>query len=138
MAKVLVLGHGWWCLRNMTSPRCSPMDIEKWDELVTHNVPSNLTFIDYDEEQEPDIVEDVGNDWGSLIKEPQAYDYVIDAITHIPIKQRFKEHYWNGVITALKDGGTYIGWNNNGKNSILERRLVLNKKEVVAYAKHIS
>lgn len=135
MAKVLVLGHGRTYLKEQVKPRCAPMDVERWDELVTYNIPKNITFIDYDPMCEPDIVIDVGNEWNNLLPQ-ETYDYVIDAITHVPIKQRKSFNYWNGVWNALCDNGIYIGWNNSSSAylyPILERRIELEKKDIETY-----
>ena len=136
MAKVLVLGHGRYYLREHRKPRCAPLDINLWDELVTHNIPENLTFIDCDAAVEPSIITDVGDEWSVLLQHHGTYDYVIDAITHIAIPQRQSVHYWNGVLCALKDNGKYVGWKNACNNApVYERRLLLNKQEVVEYVK---
>lgn len=136
--KVLVLGHGRFYLRNHLKPRCAPIDCDRWDELVTTNAHTNLTFIDIDMECEPDIVVDVGDEWSNLVKDNGTYDYVIDAITHLCIPQRHSLHYWNGVMSALKSDGQYLGWRNQSNAlSVIDRRMWLDQQSVVEYVSRI-
>lgn len=126
--KILVFGHGRRDLRNGFEPRCAPMELDEWDRLITNNA-CNVTFIDVMKEQEPDILENVGNDWSKFI-EPGSYNYVIDAISHLPLYAHLSVYYWRGVLHALKEKGMYIGWRNRVKVS-------LNKQGVLDYMQEI-
>lgn len=135
--KVLVLGHGWKMWRARDSPRCAPIGIDAWNKLVQDNIPDNITFLDLMEDQEPDIFEDVGNEWSVTTEDIGTYDYVIDSITHIAIQQRRSVNYWNGILCALNEGGTYIGWDNTNTIPISNRRLHLKKQELADYMKQV-
>jgi len=132
--KVLVLGHGWcpWKLR--CEPRCAPMDIDEWNDLVQNAPKDALTFLDFDKNEEPDIRENVCNDWRPHLQNRAAsysYDYVIDTICHFDVKVRRYSNYWEGVKCALKEDGVYIGWNDaKGIKDKQQRKLRLSKAQI--------
>lgn len=131
---VLILGHGWcaWSLRY--EPRCAPMDMDEWNELVQNAPKESLTFLDFDKNEEPDIHENVCNDWKPRLR--QTYSYVIDTICHFDVKVRRYENYWEGVKFALKEDGVYIGWNDaKGIKEKLERRLRLQRADIDDHVK---
>lgn len=110
--KILILGHGWRMMRDNYEPRCAPMTLDEWNDLVVNTDPSNLTFFDMDESVLPDIVENMGNNWSvhdRLMQ--QSYDYIIDATSRIATMYRKSAFYWDGVKQSLKPDGVYIGWN---------------------------
>ena len=109
--KVLVLGHGWRAWKERERARCAPMEVSEWNMLVQDADKETLTFLDCQEEEEPDIVECAGNDWTKNITEPHSYDYVIDSITHLRISERSMKQYWDSIKYSLKSEGVYIGWN---------------------------
>jgi hypothetical protein len=108
--KVLVLGHGWrmWNVRH--EPRCAPMPLDEWNVLVQDAPKESLTFLDFDLQEEPDIHENIGNDWKRHIKEASSYDVVIDAVSHLATGFRMSKYYWESVKYALKEDGVYFGW----------------------------
>lgn len=131
--KVLILGHGRYFVRMGIDPRCAPVDTQTWKRLVMENDPKNLVFIDFIEQMEPDILENIGNEWGSNLREcTGTFDYVIDTIGHLGMKQRNSVHFWNGIVCALRDDGTFIGWKNDGSQ---EKLILCTKKSVEDYMK---
>lgn len=116
---VLVLGHGWklWNLQKV--PMCAPMHLDEWNNLVQNASKDSLTFLDFNIKEEPDIHENVCNDWRPLIK--IKYDYVIDTICHFDVNVRCYSNYWKGVKFALKDDGVYLGWNDDVSKQHLEK-----------------
>lgn len=118
--KTILLGHGHRYLQDNHPPRCAPMEIQEWNQVIqTHS----LMCIDFCKESEPDIIENVGNDWGALLKDSQTYDYVIESITHMDLKERSSIFYWKSVLDALNTTGIYIGWYHKS-------RLRLNKVQI--------
>jgi hypothetical protein len=111
VSRILVLGHGWRMWNERHIPRCAPMTLQEWNEVVQDAPRDSLTFLDFCREQEPDICENIGNDWSRHIYEPNSYDYVIDSVSHLASGFRKSKYYWEGVKHSLKDDGLYIGWN---------------------------
>ncbi len=136
--KVLILGHGWRMWNEHYKPRCAPMDITEWDELVQNAPKSTLTFMDFDKGEEPDIVQNVCNDWTMHLQTKEAcFDYVIDTVCHFAVLLRRSKHYWNGVKFALKEDGEYIGWNDAQSQNLKgeQRRLRLSKNDIDEHVK---
>jgi hypothetical protein len=111
--KVLVLGHGWRMWNQKMLPRNAPMELTEWNELVqtVSNPKKVLTFIDFCESEEPDILENLANDWTiHLVGKEASFDFVIDAVSHLDMHYRKSVNYWKGINCALKTNGIYIGW----------------------------
>lgn len=127
--KVLVLGHGWRMWNERYTPRCAPMELEEWNALVQDVSKETLTFLDFCKEEEPDIWENMGNDWCHQIHEPYSYDFVVDATSPLASLYRRSKYYWEGVKHALKDDGVLLGWNDDPKAG-RRAKIKLNKSEL--------
>ena len=132
MSSVLFLGHGRRAWRENEAPRCAPMAMEEWDRLIA--TTSETMFLDFAAYEEPDILENVGNDWSKYI-DKESVDFIVDMITHLSIPERYSIHYWNSVKHALKPDGTYIGWNNSNVVPASNRRIRLCKSEIDGFLK---
>lgn len=137
--KVLILGHGWRMWRSRYIPRSAAMPLEEWNHLVQNAKKENLVFLDFDENEEPDILENIGNDWSKSIPHHHlTFDVIIDAVSPAAgaLKCRTTDNYWNSVKYALKDDGLYIGWNDDpqlSNSDRTKRHIRLRKKDIDAH-----
>jgi hypothetical protein len=109
--KVLVIGHGRRMWREREIPRCAPMSLDEWNHIVQDAHEDNVTFLDFCEEEQPDILENAGNNWAIHLESAiNTYDFVIDAVTHMSCNFRKSACYWYSIYTVLNNNGMYIGW----------------------------
>lgn len=127
MCKVLVLGDGWEMYKyDWYKPRCIPCDSDEWQRLVKNALREQITFLDFDKNMHPDVVENIGNRWKDHFL-PESFDVVIDAVTHLQLKERSTTHFWDSVKHVLKDEGIFYGWGPN------KQRLKIRSNEIDNY-----
>ena len=108
MNKILIIGHGRRMWNARTRPRCAPMDIAEWNILVQDKDPDTLIFLDFNIDEQPDILENMLNDWRIHV-DKGAFNIIIDASSHLMNRKSY--NFWKSVQHALTDyGGLYIGW----------------------------
>lgn len=131
--KVLVLGHGWYYWDQRYEPRCAPMTLEEWNEQVQNAPKECLVFLDCFADMRPDILENIGNNWGAHISEPNTFDVVIDSVGHLASGYRKSKYYWQSIKRALKADGSYIGCND--ANSGISRHIRLHSNMIDEHVK---